>query len=203
MTRNAHALVCRLALLCILPTGLTVASTAIAAEEYVFDRDHTEIRFSWDHLGFSTTSAYFRDMTGTLHFDEDDPGASEVDVTIDAHSVDTGRADFTEHLRSDDFFHVEEYPELRFTSTGIRADGDDRYRVDGELTIKGITHDVTLDVTINQIADNPVSGARTIGFDAETEVLRSDFDLDMYVPAVGDEVTIHISSEMPREADLD
>lgn len=203
MNRDARSFARRLALLCILPAGLTVTSTAIAAEEYAFDRDHTEIRFSWDHLGFSTTSAYFRDMTGALHFDEDDPGASTVDVTIDAHSIDTGRAEFTQHLRSDDFFHVEEYPEARFTSTAIHVDGDDQYRVDGELTIRGITRDVTLEVTINQIADNPISGARTIGFDAQTQVLRSDFDLDMYAPMVGDEVTIHISSEMPRAADLD
>jgi polyisoprenoid-binding protein YceI len=203
MIRHANTAIRRLALLCILATCVTLAPAALAAETYVFDQDHTEVRFSWDHLGFSTTSAYFRDMTGTLRFDEDDPAASEVDVTIDAHSIDTGRAEFTEHLRSDDFFHVEEYPEVHFTSTEIHADGDDQYRVDGELTIRGITRDVTLDVTINRIGDNPVSGARTIGFNAETQVMRSDFDLDMYVPAVGDEVTIHISSEMPREADLD
>lgn len=177
--------------------------TALGAEKYVFDPNHTEIRYSWEHFGFSTTSAYFRDFDGTLMFDQDDITASRVEVTIDTTSISTGRDDFTEHLLSEDFFHVDEYPEARFVSTAIHPAGDDRYTVEGELTIRGITRDVELDVTINRIGESPATGAHTIGFNAETQVRRSEFDLGMYTPAVGDEVTIRISSEMPREADLD
>ncbi len=179
------------------------APLAMADEPYVFDENHTEIRFSWDHLGFSTTSAYFREVSGTLHFDEDNPTASELEMTLPINGLDTGRPEFTEHLLSEDFFEADTYPEGHFRSTAIHSDGDNRYRVEGELTLREITQDVTLDVTINNIGENPISGDRTIGFDAATDVLRSDFDMGMYTPMVGDEVTIEVSSEMIHEADLD
>ncbi len=187
----------------VLALGLVATTPAIAAERHVFDPDHTEIRFSWDHMGFSTTSAYFRDFDGALLYDEDEPTNSEIDVTIDIAGIDTGRAEFTEHLLSDDFFDVDTYPDARFVSREIHDQGDDRYAVDGELTLHGTTRDVTLDVTINRIGENPISEARTIGFDATTTVSRSAFGMGMYTPMVGDDVTITISAEMPRAADLD
>lgn len=187
----------------VLALGLMATTPALAAERHVFDPDHTEIRFSWDHMGFSTTSAYFREVEGTLLFDEDEPAASEIDVAIAIDGIDTGRSDFTEHLLSDDFFDVDNHPEARFVSREIRDQGDDRYAVDGELTLHGNTRDVTLDVTINRVGENPVSEARTIGLDATTTVSRSAFGMDKYTPMVGDDVTIDISAEMPRAADLD
>lgn len=187
----------------VLALGLMATTPALAAERHVFDSDHTEIRFSWDHMGFSTTSAHFRGVDGALAFDEDEPTASEIEVTIDIASLDTGREDFTEHLLSDDFFDVDTHPEARFVSSEIRARGENQYEVDGELTLHGTTRDVTLDVTINRIGENPLSEARTIGLDASTVVSRSAFGMGRYTPMVGDEVTIDISAEMPREADLD
>lgn len=184
-------------------TAFLLTPAVIAGEAYVFDDDHTEIRFSWDHLGFSTTSAYFREFSGTLHFDEDDPTASEFDMTIPMEGLDTGRPEFTEELLGADFFDADNHPEANFTTTDIRTAGDDRYTLDGELTLRGTTQEVSLDVTINQIDENPITGARTIGFDAAGEVLRSDFGMDEFVPMVGDEVQIEISAEMMRADDLD
>lgn len=182
---------------------LATAQPAVAADEYVFDPNHTEIRFSWDHLGFSTTSAHFREYSGTLMLEEEDIPNSRIEVMIDTTSIDTGRPDFTEHLRSEDFFHVEEYPQARFVSTDIAARGDDRYTVEGELTLHGVTREVALDMAINRIGESPVTEARTVGFNAETTVSRGEFDMGMYTPAVSDAVDIRISAEMSRRADLD
>lgn len=188
---------------CALATAaLLLAQPAIAAETYVFDKDHTEIEFLWNHLGFSTTSANFKDFEGTLMFDQDDPAASSVEVTIETASLDSNIPDLDEHLKGPDFFEVEEYPEATFESTATRATGENRYEVDGDLTLHGHTQPVTLDVTINKIGMHPMSEAKTIGFDATTTVSRSAFGLGKHAPAVSDDVRIRISSEMPRESDL-
>ncbi len=182
--------------------ALLLVQPAFAAEKYVFDKDHTEIEFLWNHLGFSTTSGNFKDFDGALMFDEENPSASSVQVAIETSSLDSNIPDLDEHLKGSDFFEVEQYPEATFESTEVRATGDNQYEVDGELTLHGNTEPVTLDVTINKVAVHPMSEAKTIGFDASTTVSRSAFGLDMYAPAVSDEVQIRISSEMPRESDL-
>ncbi len=182
--------------------GRCRAATSLAAEKYVFDKAHTEIEFAWDHLGFSTTSANFKDFDGALMFDEASPSESNVQVTIAIPSLDSNIPDLDEHLKGPDFFDAEMYPEATFESTAVRAVGDNQYEVDGNLTLHGHTEPVTLDVTINKIGMHPMTEAKTIGFDATTAVSRSAFDLGMYTPAVGDEVQIRISSEMPRESDL-
>lgn len=183
--------------------ALALAQPALAAETYVFDKGHTNIQFSWDHFGFSTTSAEFEEFSGELRFDPDDHANSAIDVTIDVDSVDSGFDTFNEHLtEKPEWFNTDEYPEATFTSTGIEALGDDRMRVTGDLTLKGVTKEVTLETTINKIGQHPVTNAKTIGFDATTTVSRSAFDMGKYAPNVGDEVTISISSEMQRESDL-
>jgi polyisoprenoid-binding protein YceI len=135
-------------------------------------------------------------------FDEASPSESNVQVTIDMDSLDSNIPDLDDHLKGGDFFAVDQHSEARFKSTAVRAAGEDRYEVDGDLTLHGHTEPVTLDVTINKIGMHPMTEAKTIGFDATTAVSRSAFGLGMYTPAVGDEVQIRISSEMPRESDL-
>lgn len=184
--------------------ALLVAQPALAAEKYVFDKGHTNIHFEWTHFGFSTTSAEFEDFSGTLMLEEDNIPASEVSVTIDMSSVDSGYDTFNGHLtEKSEWFNVSKYPEATFESTRIEKVGDNRYEVTGDLTLKGVTREVTLDTTINKIAEHPVTGARTVGFDATTTVSRSAFNMGKYAPAVSDEVTIEISSEMQRASDLD
>ncbi len=183
--------------------ALALAHPVLAAETYVFDKAHTNIQFSWDHFGFSTTSAEFEEFSGELQFDPEDRTNSSIDVTIDLDSVDSGFDTFNGHLtEKPEWFNTEEYPEATFTSTAIEALGDNRLRVTGDLTLKGVTKEVTLETTINKIGQHPVTEAKTIGFDATTTVSRSAFDMGKYAPSVGDEVTISISSEMQRESDL-
>lgn len=183
--------------------AVALAQPALATETYVFDKAHTDIQFSWDHFGFSTTSAEFEEFSGELRFDTEDRAKSSVDVTIDLDSVDSGYDTFNEHLtEKPEWFDTEQYPEATFTSTKIESAGDNRLRVTGDLTLKGVTKEVTLETTINKIGQHPVTEAKTIGFDATTTVSRSAFDMGKYAPSVGDEVTISISSEMQRESDL-
>lgn len=197
MQRNLHALTGAL-------LALTLGQPAVAADEYIFDQSHTEIRISWDHLGFSTTSAYFREFDGVVRLDEDSMESSSVDVHIDPASIESGYEPFNEHLRSDDFFDIANHPDARFVSREVRVTGEDNgYRVLGDLALHGITRPVELDVTINRIDPHPVTNVRTLGFDATATVLRSEFDLGRGTPFVGDEVAIRISAEMMRRADLD
>ncbi|MEX0606701.1 MAG: YceI family protein, partial [Halofilum sp. (in: g-proteobacteria)] len=119
--------------------ALLLTQPAIAAERYVFDKEHTEIEFAWNHLGFSTTSGNFKDFDGALTFDEANPSASSVEVTIDIDSLDSNIPDLDEHLKGGDFFEVDQHPEASFESTAVRATGEDHYEVDGELTLHGHT----------------------------------------------------------------
>ncbi|MFW5969137.1 MAG: YceI family protein [Halofilum sp. (in: g-proteobacteria)] len=183
--------------------ALGLAQTALAKETYVFDKAHTNIHISWDHFGFSTTSAEFEEFSGELRFDPDDHANSSVEVTIDLDSVDSGFDTFNRHLtEKSEWFDTAEHPEATFTSTEIEALDDDRLRVTGDLTLKGVTKEVTLETKINKIGEHPVTEAKTIGFDATATVSRSAFDMSKYAPNVSDEVTIEISSEMQRESDL-
>ena len=183
--------------------AVTLAQPALAAEAYVFDPAHSNVQFSWDHFGFSTTSAEFEEFSGTLMYDEENPTASSIDVTIDLASVDSGFETFNGHLRNKaEWFDTDRYPTATFESTDIEAVGDDRYQVTGDLTMKGTTREVTLDTVINKIGQHPISKARTIGLDATTTVERSAFNMGKYAPSVGDEVAISISAEMQRKSDL-
>lgn len=182
---------------------IMTAQPALAAEAYVFDPAHSSIHFEWSHFGFSTSNAELEEFSGTLMLQEGDIPASEVTVTIDMSSVDSGFETFNGHLTDRvEWFNVERYPQAIFESTGMVQVGDGRYEVTGELTLKDVTREVVLDTTINRIAEHPVSKARTIGFDATTTVSRTAFDMGRYAPAIGDDVTIRISAEMQRKSDL-
>lgn len=182
---------------------LLAVQPVLAAEAYVFDNNHTEVEFEWTHFGFSTTSADFRDVSGTLMFDEDNVANSSVEATIRIESLMTGRDYFKAHLLSADFFNWVKHKTATFESTKVsKASGSNAYEVTGDLTIRGITKKATFDVTINKVGQHPATEAKTVGFDATTTVSRSAFDMGMYTPAIEDEITIRISSEMQRESDV-
>lgn len=171
------------------------ASPALAADEFAFDHSHTHVLFFVDHLGFSTTQGEFLEFDGTLMLDTEAPENSSVTVSIATDSIDTGYADRDEHLRSGDFFNVEEYPEMTFASTGVTVTGENSAEVAGDLTILGVTQPVTLDVTLNGLGAHPFNGSTVAGFSATTTISRSDFGMDFGVPAIGDEIEIRIETE--------
>ncbi|KPP87547.1 MAG: hypothetical protein HLUCCA08_17235 [Rhodobacteraceae bacterium HLUCCA08] len=176
---------------------LGLAASAVQADPvtYMLDASHSQIVFSYDHLGYSTTTGMFSGFEGRIDFDADDPAASSVEVSFPAESLITGWPEREAHFLSGDFFGADDNPVVSFVSTGIEVTGDTTGLITGDLTINGITRPVVLDATMNKIGDHPMAGLPWIGFDATTTLLRSDFDMGQFAPFVGDEVAIRISIE--------
>jgi len=175
--------------------ALTGTSALAAAEKYVLDASHSQILFSYDHLGFSTTWGMFSGFEGEIMFDQEDPAASSVTVSMPVRSMLTGWEGRFDHFMSDDFFGASEDDMVTFTSTAIEVTGDDTALITGDLTLNGITQSVVLDATLNQAGDHPMENKPWAGFDATTTVLRSDFEVGAFAPFVSDEVEIRISIE--------
>ncbi len=140
------------------------------------DAAHSGINFSIRHMVVSKVRGRFAKYSGTVDLDDGDLTRSFVDVTIDAASIDTGTPQRDAHLRGPDFFDVEKFPELRFQSTRIESVARDRYRVVGDLTIRDVTREVSLDVEYGGRAKDPWGNER-IGFIATATLDRKDFGL--------------------------
>ncbi len=180
--------------------ALGVAASGAGAEEavsgtYQADPSHRYITFSYLHLGYSHPMLRWRDWDATLEWDADDPTASSISVVIDATSIDSGVDVFDGHLNSDRFFDTAKYPEITFVSTKLTKTSENTGVMTGDLTIKGITKPVDLDVILNRTALDDFVQAYKVGFTATGTVNRTDFGVDTYVPAVGDEVAITIQAE--------
>jgi polyisoprenoid-binding protein YceI len=172
-------------------------ATPLAAEPvaYDFDKSHANLVFSYDHLGYSTTDGRFGDWEGELLIDLETPSNSKITMTVNVESMDTFWAERDTHLKSADFFGVEEHPTATFTSTNVEKTGENTLAVTGDLTIKGITKPTTFDVTVNAQGEHPMAKVPAVGLDATTVVKRTDYGMDKFVPYVGDEVTISFSAE--------
>lgn len=140
------------------------------------DAAHSGVNFSIRHMVVSKVRGRFGKYTGTVHLDDHDLTQSVVEATIDASSIETGTAQRDAHLRSPDFFDTERFPELRFRSTRIEKIEDARYRVTGELTIRDVTREVSIEVEYGGRAKDPWGNER-IGFVAKTALDRKDFGL--------------------------
>lgn len=176
------------------PVALAVA----ASGAYKTDPRHAYITFSYNHQGMSNPHIRWRNWTGELDWNAEDPAASAISVTIDAASVDSGVDIFDGHLRSANFFDVDAYPEITFKSTSIERTGPNTGKIKGDLTIKGNTRSVTLDAVINGTAHDPENKIYKLGFTGTTSVNRSDFSVDAYVPYISDKVDIVINAEFVR-----
>lgn len=175
---------------------LALSASAFAAPvTYKLDPNHTDVIAQWNHFGFSNPSAHFGQVDGTLVYDADDVAASSVQVTLPLSGLNSFVADFDKHLRSADFFQAETFPTATFRSTSVQAAGEGKLKVTGDLTIKDITRSVVLDVSLNKAGEHPMAKRQAIGFDATASVMRSDFDLDMFVPMVSDQVELRITTE--------
>ena len=186
---------------------LALAPAAQAAEEtYKFDPNHTEVLFSYQHLGMSRAYGQFTKLDGAVKMDKDAPEKSSVEVTIDAASIDTGIEVFNQHLKAKDFFDIENHPAITFKSTSVEKTGSKKYAVAGTLTIKGKSRPVTLEMT--HIVDQPhplgafnpkYKDVYVAAFSAKTTIKRSEFGMGQYAPATSDEVEIIIETEMFRQ----
>jgi polyisoprenoid-binding protein YceI len=177
------------------------AGGALAAPvSYEIDPKHTMVLASWNHFGFSNPTINFGQAKGTIVYDAENVSASSVEVTLPIRGIDALAADFFDHLTSGNWFNAAEYPEATFRSTSVEAAGQDRLKVTGDLTVKGTTRPVVLDVVLNGTGPHPMTKRPSIGFDATATVLRSDFGLGNYAPAVSDEVTLRITTEASAAA---
>ncbi|GAA5557961.1 protein YceI [Acinetobacter schindleri] len=182
-----------------LALGLAVASVATFSMAkpvaYTIDPTHSATVFSWSHFGFSTPSANFSDIQGTITVDNEKPTNSSVNVTIPVSSINTNVKALDEHIQKAEFFDVEKYPNITFKSTKVQALGKNKYKITGNLTIKGVTKPVVLDAVLNKQAVHPMTKLQTIGFNATTSFNRSAFNVGAYVPNVGDKITVNITTE--------
>jgi polyisoprenoid-binding protein YceI len=181
-----------------------VSTVAFAAPlTYKIDGNHTDVVASWSHFGFSNPIAHFGKVDGNITYDAANVGASKVEVTIPLSGLNSHVADFDAHLRSDDFFDAEKFPNITFKSTSVKAAGKGKLKVTGDLTIKGTTKPVVLNVTINKVAVQPMAKREAAGFSATTTIKRSDFGVGLYAPNVSDEVKLSITTEaiVPKPAE--
>ena len=179
------------------PEGNAAEDVAFEAPsgEYKTDYKHRYITFSYVHKGLSSPWLRWRSWEGVLDWNADDPSQSTISVTIDANSIDSGVDEFDGHLKGDNFFDTANHPEITFVSTDVTRTGDAEGTIVGDLTIKGVTKPVTLDVTYNTSAYDERGQKYVIGFSGTTTVKRSDFGVDLLAPLVSDEVDIIIETE--------
>ena len=181
----------------------TVTATP-AATTWKIDPTHTAVEFSVRHLMITTVRGRFADVSGKVTSDGLDPAMGEVDVTINAASIDTREPQRDAHLRSADFFETEKFPAITFRSSRIEQVKGDHFTLVGNLTMHGVTKEVALDVTSEGRAKDPWGGERA-GFTATTKVKRSDFGLTWNQALetggvlVGDEIKITIEAQLVKE----
>jgi Uncharacterized conserved protein len=173
---------------------------------WTIDPSHTIVEFGIRHLMITTVKGRFGGVEGTIKGNPDDWTDAEVEVKIDAASVDTRNEDRDNHLRSADFFEVEKYPHLTYKSTKVTKTGENSYTIEGELTIRDVTKPVTLEAEYLGKAVDPW-GNEKIGFSAKAKVNRKDFGLTWNAPLeaggflVGDEVTIELEVQAAKAAE--
>lgn len=186
----------RLALVAAL--AAVAAAAQAAPSTYNIDNSHTYPHFSYSHLGYSTQTHKFDKTSGKVIMDFQAKTGS-VDVTIDATSVNTGFALFNEHIQAEDYFHTAKYPTITFKSNDMTFKGNKPVSVAGDLTIKGVTKPVKLEITHFKCMPHPMLKAPACGANATTKVKRSDFNMGKNVPFVGDEVTLTLAIEAVME----
>ncbi len=174
---------------------------SINATTWKFDKSHTTIGFDVSHMVITTVDGKFKNFDGTITTDGDNWETAQVNFTADINSISTDNNDRDNHLKSPDFFAAEEYPQMTFVGKSMEKVGDNEYKLTGDLTIRGTTKEVTLDVTHNGTVKDPWGNTRA-GFSIEGEVNRFDYGLEWNKTldtgglVVGDTVEIDIEAEL-------
>ena len=166
---------------------------ARAADDYAVDTMHSSVSFKIPHLGLTLVHGRFNKFSGSFTIDSDDPAKSAFEMNIKADSIDTNNQKRDEHLRSGDFFNVQQFPAITFKSTSVKAT-DGGYEVKGDLTMHGVTKPVTFALKGGKTAEFP-KGVKRTGYSTDLKIKRSDFGMDKLLEAVGDDVYIAVSFE--------
>ena len=173
---------------------------ATVAQKWAIDPAHTEVKFKVKHLVISTVTGVFKSFNGEVFSENENFDGAEVNFTIEVGSIDTSNTDRDNHLKSDDFFSAEKYPQITFRNGKLTNDGGE-YQLTGDLTIKDVTKTVTLDVDFNGTAVDPW-GNKKAGFELSGKLNRKDFNLTWNVVTeaggmlVGEDVKLEISAQL-------
>lgn len=182
---------------------MTTSTVSIPAGTWTIDPAHSTVGFTVRHLMVSKVRGKFRDFDAEIVVAEN-PLESSVRATVEMASIDTGDEGRDQHLRTNDFFDIENYPQMTFVSTGITGSGSD-YEVTGDLTIRGVTKQVTFDLEVGGVSKDPWGNTRA-GFELTGTINRKDFGIEWNAAletggvVVGDKVTIEIDVEATLQA---
>ena len=181
----------------------TTQAIADLTGDYAIDPAHTRIGFVARHAMVTKVRGSFTEFEGKVHLDEQSPGASSAQIVIKVNSIDTGNTDRDGHLRSNDFFDMDEFPEITFSSTGAEKLGSEDFRVTGDLTVKGVTKPVTIDFEYQGSAKDPYGNLRA-GFEGKAMINRKDFGVSFNAPLetggvlVGDKINLEFDVSLIR-----
>ncbi len=178
------------------------ACPAWAADTYVTDQGHTEVLFGWSHAGVSRQHGEFTRVSGVLQLDPEQPELAQLEVTIDATSLSSGFETLDKHLKSSRYLGVETYPEILFQSTSVELTGPDTARVIGDLTLHGVTKEVTLDTSLTHIGAHPVAQyidaykGSWVAFHATTKIDHQSFGVGAFSTGP---IAIEINTELKKK----
>lgn len=190
--------------LTILLTAVLLTMLSTNAETWKFDKSHTTIGFEVSHMVITSVNGKFKEYDGTVTTDGDNWENAQINFTAQVNSIDTDNQDRDKHLKSPDFFAAEEYPLMTFVSKSMKKVGDNKYKLTGDLTIRGKTKEITLDVTHNGTVTDPWGNTRA-GFTIEGVVDRFDYGLEWSKTldtgglVVGEEVELEIEAELIQQ----
>jgi polyisoprenoid-binding protein YceI len=201
----------RKGLTCIVALMLDVAAAraepaALTAGTYEIDRAHSSLTWKVNHLGLSNYTARFSRFDAVLDIDPAKPESAKLLVTVDPTSIRTDypfpeSSDFDKDLgEGEDFFNAKKFSRIIFSSTRVERTGKATARVTGDLTMRGITKRMTMQVTLNGAKPHPMAGVPALGFSGTAKLRRSDFGMTFMLPLVGDEVTLFIEAEFLKSA---
>ena len=171
----------------------------VEAGAYAVEPYHTRIQFAVSHMGFTTYFGDFTGASGSLTLNPKSGAASALDVSVPVNSVSTTNAKLDGELKSADWLDAAKFPTMSFKSTKVTRSGPNAAKVNGDLTLHGVTKPVTLTVAFNGAGDNPLDKKYTAGFEATGKIKRSDFGVTKFVPLIGDTVDLTISAAFEKQ----
>ena len=187
------------AMFVLLAVGCLAIARPAGAIDYAIDPVHTRIAFRVSHAGFSRALGTFEGGTGTLAYDEGDPTTARIEVSLPVASLDLGDDEWNRKVLDGTFFDAKAWPQARFASNSVAVtDKPGVLRVQGDLTIHGVTRPVEFDATVNAVRRHPLTFRRTAGFSAVVRVSRKEFGMGAWSSVVGDEVEILVELEAVR-----
>lgn len=195
LTTTATMLLASCALAAEIMGPLTAPLAEAPAGTYELEKSHASITFTVMHMGLANYTMRFDDFDAKVNLDPAKPEASKLDVTIRPASLDSNNPKMTEHANNSDFFDVEKYPAITFTSTSIEKTGEKTGKITGNLTLHGVTKPVVLDAIYNGGGAHPMMKKHALGFSATTTIKRSEFGMGYGVPMVADDVHARIEVE--------